>query len=62
MARKSTSDTTAVKQRELRQQDLKLRRWEEELKLREAKLSDMENCVKRPEEYLSKTEAKKCGT
>ncbi|MEW8309202.1 MAG: hypothetical protein G8D88_18940, partial [gamma proteobacterium symbiont of Ctena orbiculata] len=58
VAKKSTSDITAVKQRELRQQDLKLRRWEEELKLREAKLSDMENCVKRLEEYLSRTEAR----
>lgn len=58
VVKKSTNDTTAVKQRELRQQDLKLRRWEEELKLREGKISDMENCVKRLEEYLGRTEAR----
>ncbi|MCG8075648.1 MAG: hypothetical protein JAY75_05335, partial [Candidatus Thiodiazotropha taylori] len=56
--KKGAQDTTGVKQRELRQQELKLRKWEEELKIREAKAAELENDKRRLEEYLCKTEAR----
>ena len=45
-------------ERELRQLELRMKKWEEELRLKEARSADMENDIKRLEEYLSKTEAR----
>ena len=55
---KKDIDANGNKQRELRQWDLKLRKWEEELKLREAKSNDMTKDFSRLEDYVRKTEAR----
>ena len=55
---KKDIDGNGNKQRELRQWDLKLRKWEEELKLREAKSNDMTKDFSRLEDYVRKTEAR----
>ena len=56
--RGTAAEGLGVKQRELRQLELRLKKWEEELWLKEARSADMENDIKRLEEYLSKTEAR----
>ena len=56
--RGTAAEGLGVKQRELRQLELRLKKWEEELRLKEARSADMENDIKRLEEYLSKTEAR----
>ena len=56
--KKSSHGTTSSKQRELRQLETKLKKWEEELRLREAKTTDFENDKRRLEDYLNKTEAR----
>ena len=56
--KKSTQETAGVKQRELRQKELKLKKWEEELKVREVKTDELENDRRRLEDYLCKTEAR----
>ena len=56
--RSTTTDVQSVKHRELRQLESKLRKWEEELKLRETLLSDKEVDRKKLEDYLQKTEAR----
>ncbi|MES9884979.1 MAG: hypothetical protein ABW185_29400 [Sedimenticola sp.] len=53
-----SSDANSVKQRDLRQQEQKLKKWEDELKYREAKSLDLVNQCKRLEDYLAKTEAR----
>ena len=55
---KKEVDTNSNKQRELRQWDSKLCKWEEELKLREAKSNDVSKEFTRLEEYIRKTEAR----
>ena len=55
---KKEIDSNGNKQRELRQWDTKLRKWEEELKLREAKTNDITKEFSRLEEYVRKTEAR----
>ncbi|MES9880812.1 MAG: hypothetical protein ABW185_08020, partial [Sedimenticola sp.] len=51
-------DTISLKQRELRQLELKLRRWEDELKMREQKNAEVLKDHARLEEYTNKTEAR----
>ena len=55
---KKEVDTNSNKQRELRQWDSKIRKWEEELKLREAKSNDVSKEFTRLEDYIRKTEAR----
>ncbi|MCG7868272.1 MAG: hypothetical protein JAY74_18145, partial [Candidatus Thiodiazotropha taylori] len=56
--KKPPQDTAGVKQRELRQKELKLKKWEEELKIREAKTAELEGDKSRLEDYICKTEAR----
>ena len=56
--KKNSSETQLVKSRELRQLEVKLKKWEEELKLREIQLNEKENDRRRLEDYLRKTEAR----
>ena len=51
-------DSDGNRNRELRQQDLKLRKWEEELKLRESKCNDISKEFSHLEDYVRKTEAR----
>ena len=55
---KTVNDKSVIKLRELRQYEAKLKKWEENLKIREAKVNDstVDSC--RMEEYLSTTEAR----
>ena len=39
--KKNTSESLSVKQRELRQLEIKLKKWEEDLKMQDAKMADM---------------------
>ncbi|MES9884384.1 MAG: hypothetical protein ABW185_26350 [Sedimenticola sp.] len=57
-ATKNSQGANVIKQRELRQQEMKLKKWEEELKIREARNADTLNESKRLEEYLIRTEAR----
>ena len=56
----SSSQTEGLrnKKRELRQQDLKLRKWEEELKLRETRCNELNKDFSRLEDYVGRTEAR----
>ena len=56
--KKTSSDTQAVKYRELRQMEAKLKKREEELKLRETVLNDKEVDRRKLEDYLQRTEAR----
>ena len=56
--KKTLHDTLGVKQRELRQLEMKLNKWEEDLRVREAKASDLENDTRRLEDYINRTEAR----
>ena len=56
--KKYTADSLSVKQRELRQLEIKLKKWEEELKTQEAKMADMTTTAKKLENYLERTEAR----
>ena len=55
--KKKDTDGT-VKLRELRQLEAKYRKWEEELKVREARLASSDTDYRRMEDYLQKTEAR----
>ena len=57
---KSSSQTEGMsnKNRELRQQDLKLRKREEELKLRETRCNELNKDFSRLEDYVRRTEAR----
>ena len=55
---KTTTDKAAIKLREVRQLEGKLKKWEEDLKIREAKLNNNSVDARRMEEYLSRTEAR----
>ena len=55
---KTTTDKAAIKLREVRQLVGKLKKWEEGLKVREAKLNNNSVDARRMEEYLSMTEAR----
>ena len=57
---KSSSQTEGMsnKNRELRQQDLKLRKWEEELKLRETRCNERNKDFSQLEDYVRRTEAR----
>ena len=52
------AQSNSQKQRELRQTELKLKKWEEELKIREAKCSETYQSVSRLEDYVRKVEAR----
>lgn len=52
------SQSNSLKQREIRQSELKLRKWEEELKIREAKCTEAYQGVSRLEDYVRKVEAR----
>ena len=52
------SQTNSQKQRELRQTELRLRKWEEELRIREAKCTETYQGVTKLEEYVRKVEAR----
>ena len=56
--KKTSSDAQAVKHRELRQIEAKLKKWEEEFKLRETILNDKEVYRKKLEDYLQRTDAR----
>ena len=56
--KKPSQEAAGVKQRELRQIELKLKKWGEELKGREVKVDELENDRMRLEEYLCKPEAR----
>ncbi|MCG7876963.1 MAG: hypothetical protein N0C90_11605 [Candidatus Thiodiazotropha endolucinida] len=53
-----STDSTAIKQRELRQREAKIKKREEELDMQEAKSSTRGDASRRLEEYLQKTEAR----
>ena len=55
---KMASDRAVIKLREVRQLEAKLKKWEEDLKLREAKVANSNVDSRRMEEYVSKTEAR----
>lgn len=55
---KSAKDKAVIKLREVRQLEAKLKKWEEDLKLREAKVTNSNVDSRRMEEYVSKTEAR----
>ena len=57
---KSSSQTEGMsnRNRELRQQDLKLRKWEEELKLRETRCNELNKGFSRLEDYVLRIEAR----
>ncbi|MES9882773.1 MAG: hypothetical protein ABW185_18045 [Sedimenticola sp.] len=55
---RNSSDSNTIKLRELRQLEQRLRKWEDELKFREAKSKDITNECRRLEEYLAMTEAR----
>ena len=55
---KKETESISNRQRELRQLGLKLRKWEEELKLRETKCNDATKEFTRLEDYVRKTEAR----
>lgn len=50
--------TNTIKQRELRQLELKLKKWETELKVKDTEYADREKENRRLEDYLRKTEAR----
>ena len=54
----STDSNANMKQRELRQLETKLRKWEDDLKIRELKLSDKDKENRRLEDYINKVEAR----
>ena len=54
----SISQTNSQKQRELRQTELRIRKWEVELKLREAKCTESYQGVSRLEDYVRKVEVR----
>ena len=47
-----------MKQKDLRQLESKLKRWENELKLKEAKISEDVNETRRLRDYIQKVEAR----
>ena len=51
-------ETTNIKMKDLRQKELKLKKWEEDLKIREAQLTNTENERIRLQTYVSKLEAR----
>ncbi|MES9884858.1 MAG: hypothetical protein ABW185_28765 [Sedimenticola sp.] len=55
---KSSIQTNSTKQRELRQLEMRLKKWETELKLKEVQFADKEKENRRLEDYLRKTEAR----
>ena len=52
------SDKAVIKLRKVRQLEAKLKKWEEDLKLREAKVTNSNVDSRRMEEYVYKTEAR----
>ena len=55
----TSTDTNAyMKQRQLRQLKTKLRKWEDDLKIRELNLSDKEKENRRLEDYINKVEVR----
>ena len=57
-AKKLAHETAGARQRELRQKELKLKKWEEELKISESISAELENDKRKLEEYLCKAEAR----
>ena len=55
---KKSSDSQSIKQRELRQMECKLKKWEEDLKLQEARTGSKNVDSRKLEDYLQKTEAR----
>ena len=55
---KKSSDSQTIKQRELRQMECKLKKWEEDLKLQEARTGSKNVDSRKLEDYLQKTEAR----
>ena len=55
---KKNLESRKVKQRELRQLETKLKKWEEDLKLQDAKSSSKNDDSRQLEDYLQKTEAR----
>ena len=56
--KKFSSDIQAVRYRELRQLEAMLKKWEDEIKLRDALLNDKEGDRKKFDDYLQRTEAR----
>ena len=57
---KPDNDSAIPKYRELRQQEGKLKKWENEPKLREAKIEDKTSETRRLQDYIQKLEARNC--
>ena len=57
---KSVNDSAIPKYRELRQQEGKLKKWENELKLREAKIEDKTSESRELQDYIQRLEARNC--
>ena len=57
---KPDNDSAIPKHRELRQQVGKLKKWENELKLREAMIEDKTSETRRLQDYIQKLEARNC--
>ena len=55
---KMASDKAVIKLREIRQLEAKLKKWEEDLKHREAKVTNSNVDSRRMEEFVSKTEVR----
>ena len=55
---KKNPDALNVKQRELRQLEIKLKKWEEDLKMQDAKAGSKNNDSRKLEDYLQRTEAR----
>lgn len=56
--RSNVQENTNMKQRELRQLEMKLKKWEEDLKIREQKNAETLKDHSRLEDYVNKTEAR----
>ena len=56
--KKHTAESLSVKQRELRQLEIKLKKSEEDLKTQEARMTEMTTSTRKLENYLERTEAR----